>query len=177
MVRCVLLPLVVACSLVGSDEPHKHVTATAKNDAAAKMLARLKSLAGEWQVVNGADEQNGKTLVSYRVTAGGSAVVEVIFPDSDMEMISVYHRDGKDLVMTHYCMMANQPRMRAQANDDVSRLVFQFTGGTNLDPAKDPHIHGGVIEFVDADHIRSEWDYYAGGKLAEKHSFQLERKR
>ena len=30
-----------------------------------------------------------------------------------MEMISVYTAEGPDLVMTHYCVLGNQPRMKA----------------------------------------------------------------
>jgi hypothetical protein len=61
--------------------------------------------------------------------------------------------------------------------DDPNRLVFEFVGGTNLNPAKDAHIHGGVIQLIDAERIRSEWEYYSGGKMVEKHAFELARKK
>src|SRR5262245_11849358 len=176
MLRCVLLPSLVVGSLFFWEIPHKHTPAAQTGDAAAIMFDRIKSLAGEWEPSSAEEAEKGKTVVSYRVTAGGSAVLEVIFPGTEMEMVSVYHRDGKDLVMTHYCMMGNQPKMRAKPGDDANRLVFEFNGGTNLNPAKDPHIHGGVIQLIDHDHIRSEWEYYSGGKLGEKHSFELARK-
>jgi hypothetical protein len=176
MMHCMLLPSVVVGTLFLWELPHKHTPAGQPGDAAEKMFERIKALAGEWERVGGEGDAKGKTLVSYRVTAGGSAVLEVIFPGTEMEMVSVYHRDGNDLVMTHYCMMGNQPKMRARPSDDANRLVFEFIGGTNLNPAKDPHIHGGVIQVIDRDHIRAEWDYYSGGKVAEKHGFELARK-
>jgi hypothetical protein len=153
MFHCVLLSILAGGTLIVSDGSHKHAPAGPAGDAAAKMFDRIKSLAGEWEIVGGDDDQKGKTAVSYRVTAGGSAVVEVFFPGSDMEMVSVYHRDGKELVMTHYCIAGNQPRMRARASDDPARLVFEFVGGSNPDPAKDSHIHGAVIQLIDGDRI------------------------
>jgi hypothetical protein len=177
MLRTALLPFLAVGTLVMWAVPHKHSPSALSSDASDKMFERLKSLAGEWEMVGAEEEEKGKTVVSYRVTAGGSAVIELIFPGSEMEMVSVYHRDGKDLVMTHYCMVGNQPRMRAKAVDDPNRLVFEFVGGTNLNPAKDAHIHGGVIQLIDAERIRSEWEYYSGGKMVEKHAFELARKK
>src|SRR4051812_11604246 len=76
-------------------------------------FARLKSLAGEWKVaeLDGVHGQHdGK--ITYKVTAGGSTVMETFFPGSDHEMVSMYHLDGDELVLTHYCAAKNQPRMK-----------------------------------------------------------------
>ena len=138
---------------------------------------RLKKLAGDWQYANPKDEASkGQTVVRYRVIAGGSAVVETIFPDTDMEMVSVYHRDGDQLVMTHYCCCGNQPHMKAKTGADKDDLIFEFAGGRNLNPAKDTHMHGFRVRFRDADNLHSECDLYSNGKLTEKHSFDLVRK-
>lgn len=78
----------------------------------------------------------------FRVTAGGSAVHETIFPGSKMEMVSVYHLDRGRLLMTHYCVLGNQPRMKLNTRKSTAReLVFDFDGGTNLDPRRDHHMH------------------------------------
>ncbi len=69
-------------------------------------------------------------------------------------MVSVYTADGPDLAMTHYCMLGNQPRMKASAKSPANQLVFQFAGGGNLDPKKDKHMHAATLTFVDADHIQ-----------------------
>ncbi len=90
--------------------------------------------------------------------------------------MSVYHRDGDQLVMTHYCCAGNQPRMRARPGKD-KEIVFDFTGAGNLKSANDPHIHGGLLRFVDADCIHSEWEFHANGALADKHVFDLVRKK
>jgi hypothetical protein len=88
--------------------------------------------------------------------AGGSALVETVFPGSEHEMVTVYHADGNDLVLTHYCMEGNQPRMRAR-NGTGPRFDFQFDGGTNIDPRRDRHMHSASLELLGDDEIRTEW--------------------
>ena len=83
--------------------------------AAPAALERLKALAGEWVAAeDGEMAKKGDLVARYAVTAAGSAVVETVFPGSAHEMVTVYHADGPDLVLTHYCMEGNQPRMRAR---------------------------------------------------------------
>lgn len=181
--RRALLPLCLLCfgvlfSTAWPDEGKAKDKNPPAKVAAGKLFERLKSLSGDWELAKASNlGPKGKVMVRYRLTAGGSAVVETIFPDTNMEMMSVYHRDGEQLVMTHYCCAGNQPRMRARAGKDKDEVVFEFTGGGNLDPAKDPHIHGGLLRFVDADRLHSEWDFHVGGTRAEQHVFDLVRKK
>ena len=65
-------------------------------------------------------------------------------------------RRANDLVLTHYCMEGNQPRMRAR-NATGSRFDFQFDGGTNIDPRRDRHMHSASLELLGDDEIRTEW--------------------
>jgi hypothetical protein len=59
-----------------------------------------------------------------------------------MEMLSVYHLDKGRLLMTHYCALGNQPRMKLNTRKSTaSELVFDFDGGTNLNPRRDMHMH------------------------------------
>ena len=60
-------------------------------------LDKVKGLDGKWagtaKHANGKEEQ---VAVEYRVTSGGSAVEEKLFPGTPHEMISMYHdRGGK----------------------------------------------------------------------------------
>jgi len=87
----------------------------------------------------------------------------------------VYHQDGKDLVLTHYCMLHNQPRMRAKLNGESNKLEFKFEGCTNLKSEKAPHMHDLTIEFVDKDHIKATWSLYKDGKLDMKTMLDLKR--
>ena len=130
-------------------------------------LERLKALSGEWNAVPLDEKEGHSGKVIYKVTAGGSAVAETLFPGSDHEMLTVYHGENGDLVMTHYCMLGNQPRMKANPKLEANRLRFEFAGGANLDPKKDKHMHAATLTFVDPDHIEIEgvaWENGAPSK-------------
>lgn len=155
--RCVCAWLVViveaAGICLGAEDPKTPIDAKAA-------FAKLKGLAGEWNATG-----DHPATVVYKVTAAGSVVVEELFPESDHAMISVYHLDGDDLTMTHYCAAGNQPRMkldRAASTPEV--FVFAFNGGTNLDPAKDTHMHEQTMTFKDRDTIEAKYQGYANGK-------------
>jgi hypothetical protein len=134
---------------------------------------RLKKLAGTWVEADKDGKPTDKVVSVVKVTAGGSAVHETLFPGEPMEMVSVYHLDGADLVMTHYCMLGNQPRLKADPKSAANTIHFQFAGGTNLDPAKDMHMHEGTFTFVDDDHIEVKGVAWSDGKAAEDHCITL----
>jgi hypothetical protein len=183
MIKWMLLwSIVVAGTLAGvvqagADENSKTEAGANAGSAADAIFQRLKGLAGEWEAAKASDQvKKGQVVLTYRLTGGGTAVAETILPGTPMEMLSVYHRDGEQLVMTHYCCAGNQPRMRAKPGKNKDEVLFEFTGGSNLDPAKDGHIHGGMIRFVDANHLHSEWEFYVDGKPGRKHTFDLVKK-
>jgi hypothetical protein len=151
-----------------------------KVDAIPSSLAwqRLKELTGEWQLAIAPDEAHkGEVIARYSLTAAGSTVVETLFPGSEKEMVTLYHRDGDQVMLTHYCCCGNQPRMRAARGDAQDELVFEFAGGTNLDAAKDLHMHGYRVRFLDSNRLHGEWEYYRDGKSAGKHIFDLVRRK
>jgi hypothetical protein len=55
--------------------------------------------------------------------------------------------------------------------------VCKFLDGTNLDPAKDMHMHEAAIELIANDHIRSSWTSYNNGKPQMTAEFDLKRKK
>lgn len=143
------------------------------NSAAQAGLEKFKALAGEWVSV-----EDPKTVVAtYRVTAAGSAVVETLFPGGNHEMVTIYTRDGDTLLLTHYCAMANQPRMRCKPAADATTFKFDFDSGTNMKPT-DSHMHECTITPT-ADSIKSQWTLYADGKPNSDHTakFDLVRKK
>src|SRR5689334_15625073 len=76
-------------------------------------LERMKRLAGTWVAADEGGRPTDRVVSVIKVTAGGSAVHETLFPGQPQEMVSVYTAEGPDLVMTHYCVLGNQPRMKA----------------------------------------------------------------
>jgi hypothetical protein len=125
---------------------------------------RMKKLVGAWEGTSDMGKEGEKVRVEYRLTAGGSALVETLFPGSPEEMVSVYHDRAGKLAMTHYCMFHNQPRMTlSKADPHMLELVFAKKGN-DIDPAKENHMHGLRITFTDNDHIVQKWTLFEKGK-------------
>jgi hypothetical protein len=143
----------------------------------SKEFERMKQLAGAWEGTSDMGKEGEKVRVEYRLTSGGSAVVETLSPGSAEEMVSVYHdRKGK-LAMTHYCTLRNQPRMTlAKADAQTIELVFARKGN-DIDPAKEKHMHAVRITFTDNDHIVQRWTLYDKGKDAGGVTMKLTRVR
>ena len=129
----------------------------------SKEFERIKNLAGIWEGTSNMGKEAQKVRVEYRSTAGGSAMVETLFPGTPEEMISVYYdREGR-LVMTHYCMLQNQPHMRLDRSA-LDRLDFLFSEGGNIDPAKDSHMHALTLSFPDKNRLIQKWTFFEDGK-------------
>lgn len=129
----------------------------------SKEYERMKGLVGAWEGTSNMGKEGRPIKVEYRLTAGGSAIVETLFPGTPEEMISVYHDSNGKLSMTHYCILQNQPHMRL-LKAGVDRFDFMFAGGSNIDPKKDAHMHALSILFIDKDHIVQNWTYFEDGK-------------
>lgn len=130
---------------------------------AALAFDSLKSLAGQWQ---GKNTRGEPATLSIAVGAGGHAVLDDYRsgPKGQMSMYTVYHLDGEHLMLTHYCVSQNQPRMRARFTDDPNVIHFDFLDATNLTNPKAGHMYKAEIHFVDADKFWSIWSYRADGK-------------
>lgn len=181
-ISAVLIIGILAAPRVANADDTK-VTPKAGIDAKTA-FARIKTLAGTWKSQTSDEhkadhgEAKGDPPVIYKLTGAGSALVETQFPGSNHEMVSVYHLDGEDLRMTHYCAAGNQPRVKLdRANSKPDELIFVFDGGTNLDPQKDMHIHGVKITFHDDGKVTSAWEGYAGGKKAMTTTFVMTRQK
>ena len=141
---------------------------------AFEAFERLRSLAGAWE--GPIEGQDGTAAVTYRMISGGKAVLEILFPGTDHEMLSIYLLDGGELRMTHYCAAGNQPRLRLDRKVSTpADLRFVFEGGANLDPAKDGHIHAGRMTFREDGTMRAAWTYHKDGKPAGEHVMQVSR--
>jgi hypothetical protein len=137
---------------------HAMSTTSAQANAA---FTELKTLVGEWE----ADLGTQKARLSYELIAAGSALLERETADNRPTMVTLYHRDGDRLVLTHYCMAGNQPRMQARPFDAASHeLVFDFDGASNLVSPAAGHMHSTKIRFVDERHIETEWQFYEKGQ-------------
>lgn len=157
--------LMASVSLVAfAEEKHDHhLPALPKNAG----LEKMKTLVGTWVAADKDGKPTEEVVSVIRLTAGGSAIHETLFPGQPHEMVSIYTADGSDLSMTHYCMLGNQPRMKASTKSLTNKLNFEFAGGTNLDPKKDKHMHAATLTIIDADHYEVEgigWENGAPAK-------------
>jgi len=152
----------------------EHDLAAAAGPAA---LDRFRALAGEWIAAeDGEMVKKGDLVARYQVTAGGSAVVETVFPGTPHEMVTVYHGEAEDVVLTHYCLNGNQPRMRARGAGNGARVDFAFDGGANIDPATSKHMHSASFRFLGPDEIESEWTELERGQTVFTVKTRLQRK-
>jgi hypothetical protein len=140
----------------------------------SKGFERMKELTGIWEGASNMAKEGERVRVEYRLSSGGSSIVETLFPGTPHEMVSVYFDNKGQLTMTHYCVLRNQPRMKLQ-KADAQNLNFVFAGGTNIDPKKDAYMGSLTITFVDQNHIVEKWTLFKEGKEQEKTVFELSR--
>jgi hypothetical protein len=87
-----------------------------------------RHLVGRWRATT---PENRTIATSYRVVSNSSALVETFTSASGKETLSVYHRDGRALMLTHYCAQGNQARLKAiEATNE--KVVFTFLDATNV---------------------------------------------
>lgn len=135
-----------------------------QSNPAASQFDQLKMLAGDWQATA---VENGKEIsapLTFRVVSGGSVLMSDLAPGMPHEMITMFHRDGGELLATHYCLTGNQPRFRAANGGDPNVIVFEFKDATNLPNAAAPHMGGVKFTLLDANHHLEEWTIIAGGQ-------------
>jgi hypothetical protein len=142
--------------------------------AAGQAVARLRTLVGVWEGSyewTGARSEKGAAKARYELTGNGSAVIEhlIMGNDSTPSMSTVYHADGDDLRMTHYCGARNQPRLKA-ARIDATQAAwqFEFIDATNLQ-VQPAHVHGFEIRFLAEDRLVLRFTFVAGAKESVEH--------
>ncbi len=123
------------------------------------------SLVGVWEVTQPPDKQ---ATVRYELTAGGSALYEH-YSDSSMgagnEMITMYHIDSGRLMLTHYCMAGNQPRMLLKRFDPATgELDFDFLDATGLKDENAGHMRRAQFKIAGSNKFTSRWEFVENGK-------------
>jgi len=141
-------------------------------EGSAQQLGHFLAMEGDWRIVGG-DHAQGASHI-YRTIANDTVVVETAFPGEAHEMITVFHLDGPNLVMTHYCAAGNQPYMVAE-HPSGDKVHFSFAGASDLNDPKDPHMRDASYHFIDRDRVDSTWSYWEGGRAVSEMNIELER--
>ena len=140
--------------------------ADAPDGPAARMFARLKTLAGEWEGTfewSQGRTGSGTLRVSYYLTGGGSALVENLVMGGVPTMTTVYHLDGSDLRMTHYCAARNQPRLRAVQFDEAKDSAeFTLVDVTGVGPKNPGHVEAFLVRILDPDRLNLRFTFGGG---------------
>lgn len=139
------------------------------------MLGAMRKLEGRWESADANNDGKADQTVTYKATAGGTVIVETLFPGEPHEMVTTYHKDGDRLVATHYCMMGNQPRLRSTDESGAGKFVFAFDGGANVNATEGDYMGALTFEILSDDQVKSTWTHFVKGKAGDQVSFELKR--
>ena len=131
---------------------HASCPAWSAEDPTVLVFKQLSGLVGDWA---GKSPTGRENKVNYRLTAGGTVLVETWSLSSGRESMTLYHIDGETLMATHYCPQGNQPRLVLMP--DSEKFSFAFHDGTNLHVPGKAHQHSFWLKIDDKDHfLRNE---------------------
>ncbi|MCY4531380.1 MAG: hypothetical protein OXC84_03465 [Gammaproteobacteria bacterium] len=140
---------------------------TASADSKA-VMERLKSLEGEWMLVNEQGEVTDHVATEFRMTANGSVLREFMFPGDPHEMLNVYHEDGDRVLMTHYCASGNQPRLEVVQSEEGDGLLLKFESITNLSSPNAHFMHHAKYVWESDGQLVTTWWGSQDGKISDE---------
>jgi hypothetical protein len=130
----------------------------------SEAFERMKQLVGSWESTMDMGQGPVQMKALYKLTAGGSAIVETIFEGAPTEMVTIYYDNPKHkLNVTHYCMLQNQPKMTLKSMK-ANELTFDLSKAADINVAKDDHMHALTITFDGKDKMVQHWTKFEGGK-------------
>jgi len=132
-------------------------------DLARAAFARFRALEGTWE---GKSTKGWTESLRYEPIAAGSTVLELSLDAHPGEaMATAFYLDGDRLLLTHYCVAKNQPRLEATAFADGGRtVVFTFKDGANIPTRDRGHMDKAVFTFETDDRVVSRWTWYQDGQ-------------
>jgi hypothetical protein len=128
-----------------------------------RAFEQIRELAGSW---TGTNSHGQPVEITFELVADGSAVLErfvVQREDKVEDMVTVYHLDGDRLLLTHYCVAGNQPRMVAKAISS-EQVGFELVDATGMASPEAGHMHRAVLSFGDDDTFKAEWTWRENGE-------------
>jgi hypothetical protein len=156
----------------------------------------LTVLDGEW-LLSPADAQEGgatkkgpaaeligtdMTAITFKVVGKGSAVQENLLPDTDKEMVTMYHCDDfkncSQVQAKHYCAKQNQPELILDAaNSNETVITMTCDKSTPLCNSAEGHVHMIKHELSkDNNHLKTTYTIYSDGKFEKNSIYHFDRK-
>ncbi|HRK22064.1 MAG TPA: hypothetical protein PLX06_09650 [Fimbriimonadaceae bacterium] len=147
------------------------------NDAVRAKAAweHIKGMAGEW---SGAATDGRKITHRVQLIAAGSVVMEESWFEGHKGemMVTTYYMDGDKLMLTHYCVAKNAPRMQAtEISEDGRNVLFTFVDGANIPTRDKGHMDKASYKFSEKGTFSSRWTWYANGKEQWMEEFNFSR--
>lgn len=105
-------------------------------DPAANAFGLMKEALGIWRP---AENSESPLRIRFSLTAGGTVLVEEWTRNGQPHSLTLYHRDGRDLIATHYCPQGNQPRLAMVHQIGSSGVRFALKDVTDLDADHESH--------------------------------------
>ena len=164
-ITALVLLVVTASVALAADEPHPKAPTN-------PMWEKMKTLEGTWTTKT----EYGTSVTTYRLTSGGSAMIQTLVSPGEGEMTTVFHPVGQTIVGTHYCLSMNQPTFVASPGSDPSVISFAFKSVDNLKTPDAGHMRTLTLKIADADHHSQVWGYREKGKDTSD-TFVAERKK
>ncbi|TDR39116.1 hypothetical protein DFR29_11720 [Tahibacter aquaticus] len=122
---------------------------------AHEVFGRLGGLVGDWE---GVFANGRRHSVNYRLSAGGTVLVETWALAPGRESLTLYYVDGDDLLATHYCPQGTQPRLKL-VGEKGGRLQFELLDGGNLGLAGKSHQQSFWLQWDGGDGYRRSETY------------------
>lgn len=161
-----LLACAIAAGALGAADPPAQ-----QPEATFAPMDRMRSLEGSWTGHVVGDLPSMKAVpawLEYETVSDGRAVLERLgFGPKTTKarrdaMVSMYHQETDQLMMTHYCSANTQPRMRTRTIPaDMSIFQFHFVDSTNILNASMMNIRHVILRFPAKDRLIQEWQSHA----------------
>ena len=134
----ILLALTASGSVAAKsmEAPHTSAQTPTQISSAEADFALLATLVGDWK---NAENPDSKLRIRFALTAGGTVLQESWLVGDRLHSLTLYHRDGAQLVVTHYCPQGNQPTLAQTEGGPM--LAFTFRSASDLDAATENYLH------------------------------------
>jgi len=146
-----------------SSVPVKAGSETGKpSSATLSTFEKLKLLVGDWEARDGTAYGGKPIRISYKVVSNGTSVMETYYQvGSDfIDMVTLYHLDGDSLMLTHFCAVNNQVRLRADPMTGEDKVLrFNYIDASNLSASSKDVMNKLEITFTDNDHLTQVWTW------------------
>lgn len=158
--NCILAAVILTFASVGAREIDSTQVRQAK-----ETFERIKKWEGLWV---GQSTKGWTDTLTYKTVAGGSVVVEESFGAHPNEtMYSMFSLDVDRLIMTHYCVARNQPRLVATEfgrSDSGEVVVFTFMDITGVASRNKGHMDKCRVTFISDSLTKVQWTWYQDGQ-------------